>query len=234
MAAWDAAGSLPAVSRPLALLAASCPEHSVEQLARLPVGERDALLLSQRECTFGGEVVSLADCPRCSLAVELQFQIADVRVPPAPVPDVITFQTKGYRLRVRLPNGTDLEAAAQVEDEAGAVAELLRRCVLSARRDGQPLAAEELPEHVVEAIEVQLAEADPQADIELALSCPECEHQWLAGFDIGALFWIEVEAWARRALDDVHRLATAYGWREPDVLALSPRRRQHYLDMVGT
>jgi hypothetical protein len=233
MATWEAAAQLAPAARPLALLAAGCPDRSAEELARLPVGQRDGMLLSQREWAFGGQVVSLADCPQCSQPVELRFQIAAIRVDDAAAPETIAFQANGYKLRVRAPNGADLEAAAQAEDEATAVALLLRRCVLSARRGGNELPAEELPEQVLRAIEDRMARADPQADIELALSCPACSHGWLAGFDIGAFFWTEIEAWARRVLHDVHRLALAYGWREPDVLALSPRRRQHYLDMVG-
>ena len=82
------------------------------------------------------------------------------------------------------------------------------------------------------AVAERMAEADPHAGIELALSCPGCGHHWLAPFDIAQFVWSEVDAWARRTLYDVHVLAGAYGWRESDVLALSPRRRQLYLEMV--
>jgi hypothetical protein len=233
MATWEVAGRLDPAARPLALLAAGCVDRDAAELARLPVGQRDAMLLSQREWAFGDRVESLVDCPQCSQPVELQFRIADVRVPDARAPETIDFQTKGYKLRIRAPNGADLEAAAQAEDEAAAVSVLLHRCVLSARHGGRQIGPPELPQHVLRAIEARMAAADPQADIELALSCPACGHDWLAGFDIGDFFWTEIEAWARRVLVDVHRLALAYGWREPDVLALSPLRRQHYLDMVG-
>ena len=40
-----------------------------------------------------------------------------------------------------------------------------------------------------------------------------------------------MHAWARRTLRDVHVLARAYGWREADVLALSPTRRQIYVEL---
>ena len=45
--------------------------------------------------------------------------------------------------------------------------------------------------------------------------------------------WHEVDAWALRLLRDVHRLARAYSWREADILALSPSRRQCYLDLLN-
>ena len=40
------------------------------------------------------------------------------------------------------------------------------------------------------------------------------------------------EARARALLAAVHTLARAYGWSEPDVLALSEQRRAAYLEMV--
>ena len=51
-------------------------------------------------------------------------------------------------------------------------------------------------------------------------------------FDIVSFFWAEIDAWARRVLREVNVLARAYGWRESDILALSPVRRQIYLSMV--
>ena len=78
-----------------------------------------------------------------------------------------------------------------------------------------------------------MAQADPQADVQLALSCPACSHQWQSVFDIVSFFWSEMNAWAYRILREVHILASAYGWREADILAMSPYRRQLYLKMVS-
>ena len=64
-----------------------------------------------------------------------------------------------------------------------------------------------------------------------ALYCPECGHRWHATFDIVSFFWSEIDAWAYRTLHQVHRLASAYGWREADILAMSPWRRQFYLSL---
>jgi hypothetical protein len=78
-----------------------------------------------------------------------------------------------------------------------------------------------------------MADADPQADVRLALDCPACGHNFLAAFDVAAYLWSEVNAWAYRLLGEVHSLASAYGWREEDILAMSPWRRRVYLEMVG-
>jgi hypothetical protein len=78
-----------------------------------------------------------------------------------------------------------------------------------------------------------MAEADPGAWIELALGCPGCGEEWSAPFDIVSFLWAEVEARARELLEEVHALASAYGWGEGEVLALSPERREAYLELVA-
>ena len=77
-----------------------------------------------------------------------------------------------------------------------------------------------------------MSAADPQADVELALACQSCGATWSAPFDIAGFLWAEIHAWAQQLLRDVHLLARAYGWREPDVLALSPVRRNLYLELM--
>jgi hypothetical protein len=78
-----------------------------------------------------------------------------------------------------------------------------------------------------------MEESDPQADIRLDLSCLTCTHRWQEAFDIGTFFWIEIDAWARRTLEDVHAIARSYGWPQRDILDLSETRRQFYLDLIN-
>lgn len=75
--------------------------------------------------------------------------------------------------------------------------------------------------------------ADPQASLTFDLLCAACGHAWPEPFDIGRFLWAELEDWAMRTMRDVHALASAYGWREDEVLSLSPTRRAVYLSMVG-
>ena len=86
---------------------------------------------------------------------------------------------------------------------------------------------------LVDALDAQMRRLDPQAEIELKLDCAECRHHWVARFDIAHFLWREVEVEAARLLGEVHQLARAYGWSEPEVLALSPTRRRAYLAMLS-
>ena len=89
------------------------------------------------------------------------------------------------------------------------------------------------PPNVATAIARCLGELDPQAEVLLDMVCPDCGTQWQALFDIASFLWTELDAWAHRTFIEVHRLAWTYGWREADILALSPLRRQRYLQMIG-
>jgi len=86
--------------------------------------------------------------------------------------------------------------------------------------------------HFIPQREARLSLADPHADIRLDLDCSACQARWQAPFDIVPFLWSAVDAWALRLLRDVHRLARAYGWREADILALSPPRRRCYLELL--
>ena len=110
---------------------------------------------------------------------------------------------------------------------------LLHRCLLSVEQRGAPADYDKLPPEAVEGVTKSMAEADPLADIQLSLTCPNCEQPWRAVFDIVSFLWMEIEVWAWRILKEVHTLAQAYGWSEREILTLSPTRRQLYLDMVG-
>jgi len=109
---------------------------------------------------------------------------------------------------------------------------LLERCLLSARQGGREMGADQLPEVLVTAISERMSAIDPQADVEIALSCPQCDRHWRAPLDVASFFWTELHAWAQRLLRDVHALASAYGWREAEILALTPARRQAYLELI--
>src|SRR5262245_36474822 len=229
---WERGWSRPP-ERALLLLALACPDTPAAELARLSVGQRDARLLELRERAFGPRLVALAACPGCGERVEAAFTAADVPPPAADLPpEGLALDAGDWRVRFRLPDSLDLLAVAALADEGAARRVLLERCVESARRGEEAGAAAELPDAVAEAVAARMAEVDPLADVRLALNCPACGRPWEVAFDVVAFFWSELDAWARRTFAEVHALASAYGWREADVLALSPERRRIYLDMV--
>ena len=215
-------------------MAAAFPELSFDELAQFSIGRRDAYLLTLREWLFGPQLVSLADCPGCGLRLQLDFDTNDIRTPPAVEPtDAYALAIADYDVRFRLPNSQDLAALPTSFDTNDARRFLLDRCLLQAVHGNQEQSIDQLPDQVLDAMVKQRAESDPQAQVQLDLTCPQCDCQWQANFDIISFLWTEINAWAARILREVHVLASTYGWREADILSMSPTRRQLYLDMIG-
>lgn len=233
LAVWEQGLSQGPLQRALTLLAAACPGINVDTLANLSIGQRDARLLTLREWTFGPQLVCLAICPQCGEQLEAACNVDDIRAgTEIETSEPLSLSIAEHEVRFRLPNSVDLLSVANIEDLAGSRQLLFERCLLAAGYHGEDRSAEQLPAHVVEAIIDHMAQVDPQADVELSLCCPGCNHDWLATFDIISFFWSEINAWAYRILREVHVLASAYGWRESDILAMSAQRRQIYLELV--
>lgn len=234
---WEEGSVRSPERRSLLLLASACEELSPEQLVGLSAGQRDARLLALREELFGAQLACLDTCPGCGEHVEVQLTVGDLRRESAPTrPATLSLARDETEILFRLPTCRDLLRIDRTHTPEAHRRQLLDTCILEIRRpggNGSAACAHELDEAAADAIEAAMAEADPQADVDLDLRCPECGHAWHTPFDIGAFLWTEIHHWARRLLRDVHRLASAYGWCESDILALSAPRRQAYLDLIA-
>jgi hypothetical protein len=239
---WEAGQTLQPIQRALALLMLALPNRSSQALAELSIGQRDAHLLVLREQLFGPGIVAVAICPACAESLELAFDTASIRgveQPEYAAQGAFDLQTGGYTMRVRPPNSLDLMRVVslldgvQVEQAEQKERALLASCLIEVRHGDSVILFDELPEVAVQAIAQHMAEADAQAEIQVAMHCPNCGHAWQALFDVAAFLWREIDAWAQRTLGEVHALASAYGWYETDILAMSASRRQHYLRMIG-
>ncbi len=231
---WEWGLNQPSWSKAIKLLASACPETSIDMLTQFSLGQRDAMLLTLREWTFGSQLVSQVTCPNCGEVLELNFDIADIRVAPLSLEPVEKYclELADYQVSFRLPNSLDMIAIAEHKQPEIAQEILLERCILQVVCNGEYLPFQQLPSHTRDAIITQMAQADPQANVPIDISCSACNHQWQSLFDIVSFFWAEINAWGFRVLREVHTLAAAYSWREADILAMSPRRRQLYLEMV--
>lgn len=245
---WENGRSQHPLDRALTVLAAGWPDLSRAELARLSIGERDARLVEMHVALFGAQLAGRAGCPQCAEEIEMTFDANEILRLPPPETHSLTATVDGIALSFRLPMSADVAAAlltgetlaGESAGSAGAAGasrrELLRRCLLCAQRaqDGAPVGVDDLPDSVVDAVGARMAEADPHAEVKFALACPACAHRWTALFDIVSFLWKQIESRAVRLLHEVHTLASAYGWREADILALSSFRRQCYLELAGS
>jgi len=231
--AWDGSQARSPAARPLAYLESLAGTPPDQGWKHLPLGLRDARLLDLQEQTFGSLLHCLSDCPSCRTTIEFTVPIQALRRPVPAETTVLECESQALRVTFRLPNTSDLLAVDEATDEATAAKRLFACCLISAQRtDGSSLSANDIHDELVAQVSEQMAAADAQADVVLALVCPACQHPWEAPFDIASYFGLELNAWARRTLREIHELASAYGWSESEVLQVSPSRRQAYLEMV--
>lgn len=228
---WETAYRFHPIDQALSILLLVMPEHNRDELAALPLGQRDTLLLALRRATFGESLPGKSHCPQCGEAVEFELSCSALAADVSE-PQYKHISHDGYSMTIRPLNSFDLAAAAGKTSVQQAHDLLLRRCVAEARYQGKMIEPETLPQEIENSITETALTADPQAEMLLDLNCPACQHHWHNILDIGHILWLEISTRAQRLLVDVHQLAKAYGWTEAEILKLSPARRATYLQMV--
>jgi hypothetical protein len=236
LAAWEA--GTPAHQeprRPIALLAVALPGTDPSALAALPVAERDLLLLRLRELTFGPDLVLFAACPDCAERLEFTLRADEMAgrleaVTAAMAAGPVEWAEDGVRYRLRPVTTDDLLASLAAPGLAAAQELLLARCL---QIESERAAVSPQPPLAVEAAAYRFEQLHADAELRCGISCPGCSGHHVLDIDIARVLWREVATAATRLLSEVHLLARAYGWREHDIVSLSPRRRAAYLELVG-
>ncbi len=213
---WDAASSAPSPA----------PDD-------LTVGDREALLLHLRRISFGSRIECVLHCPHCGEKLDLDLTADDLLLPPydQPQPEYEA-QFDAYRVCFRLPTGADqaqIAALAAVDLDAAEQA-LIDRCVSAVSFQDQPL--DRLPESLNAALAERMAALDPQAELSITMTCPNCATAFTTLLDMAQYLAAEIANRSRLLNREIHTLALYYHWSEAEILQLSVRRRQTYLRLL--
>jgi hypothetical protein len=222
---WEWGQRAHPLDRALRLVAVARPELPTNELAAMPLGDRDASLLALREELFGRDLPCVADCHNCGERLEFDISTPILRGG-EPTPASAELMHAGRTLRMRPLNSNDLAAVVGASNTDEARVLLARRCLL----DDDTI---ELSDELVQALAQRLAELDRRAEMLFDLTCPACGQRWQSALDVEAYLWREISAEALRLLHEVDALARAYGWREADILAMSATRRRAYLELAS-
>jgi hypothetical protein len=228
---WERGQRQRPAERSVAVLAAAFPETSGVDLSRLTLGQCNGRLWKVRNRIFGAEVKGFSECANCGERLEFSLDVEGLEALEGSNSEY-KLESNDYTVRFRLLTLEDLNAVASSADLETARERLLERCVIEAGYRGEPAAVSELPPTVIEKLGTHLAEFDSGCEILIDLSCPACDSSYQMPFDIASFFYTEIGAQAQRLLREVHVLARAYGWQERDILGMSTRRRQFYLQML--
>ncbi|MDE1950334.1 MAG: hypothetical protein KGI35_17055 [Burkholderiales bacterium] len=226
LALWERALPLPPPLRAREL--AWCEDGPAATL-----GEMNRRLLELQLRLTGPRLALLAPCPHCGETASFEIELPRLLqgLPEFVDPAEQVLSVDGWTLRFRLPAPADLPEAAL--DEQGFVRQLLERCVVDLQSpQGAGVVDGAWPAPLLAAWSEHLEAADPGAEIGFELACPACGRAWHAPFDPAAALWSWLQTLAERSLLDIDALARRYGWSEDQVLALTPTRRNAYLQLA--
>ncbi len=229
---WERAASSPPRGRRRELLtAAGSPGGRAPE--QLEIGRANAQLLRLHTAMFGLRLACSTTCPACGEELELELDaeeiLAQERVAPA---EPAQLQVGKWDVSFRLPTEADVDAVQGERDVAVARDTLLQRCVITCRRGQEATSISLAPPEVAAGISARMEEYDPLAALDFGLQCGSCGHAWSSALEVDSFLWARLDAWVRRLLGEVHAIAKVYGWSEESIAAMSPWKRQIYLDLV--
>lgn len=228
LAAWEEGAPEHDLGRALTMLSIALPDTGREQIAALPIGERNLLLLRLHELTFGPLLNVFGICPMC--AAEFEFAVPAAALAAGlecQTPDSqLAWYEAGRHYRLRAVTTDDLLATLGVPEPAAAQNLLLARCL-----DVSPAEQGELAAWPT--VLVRFEQLNSAAELSCWVECPGCSARELLDLDMARFLWTEVRNGARRLLGDIHELASAYGWSERDIAAMGAGRRAAYLEMLS-
>ena len=231
LAAWDRGVGQHDLDRALTLLCIGHADVSRDELAALSIAERNLLLLRLRQLTFGAQLEGVASCEQCGAVMEFSLPvtglIADLELQRGA--GFVEWEQGGRRMRLREVTSVDLIASLNESSPDAAEESVLRRCV-HADSAGPDIDVTELTR--LPSIRSSFDRLHEAAELRCVLTCPQCQQSATLDLDIANFLWLEVRHAAKRLIEDIHLLASHYGWSEADILRMSPRRRDAYLEML--
>ena len=230
---WERANAVTQADRTHLLLSLVLTDMPGDQIDDLSIGDRNHVLLSLRNALFGPILNAFVECPACSEALEMPISLQDLRFDElTPLPASHRISSQSLSATVRLPNGHDLAELADVDTVAEGRSLLFSRCVSDLCLQGRPVEISELDETSLEILESLIEALDPRMELLFDLCCPACNYRWQSLLDAATYLWREFDTHARELLENIHLLATAYGWSESDILAMSDTRRRYYVERL--
>ncbi len=193
----------------------------------LPIGTRDKKLLTIRSHLFGTQCDAVAKCTGCGSTMEYAVNLDAFIALPCD-DEVFQIDYGGQRLSFRGPSTRDLmETAGTMNDNPYAA--LIHRLRLAPERDrDQPVVNDAL----ISAVNTHLEEKLKISDIVIRGRCSECDGQMEYQFDIVQVLYRDVTHAAAQIIEEIHILATWYGWTEEQILSIPRQRRNWYTARV--
>jgi hypothetical protein len=218
---WESLTATTPPARGAAVLVACGVAPDLDAACDLPLAVAAREALAELRERVGPALDAALSCPVCEALLDVPLPLDEVLAGS----EVLADGVRVDGVVVRGPTTSDVLVALASADPA---ATLRARCETWPEGTA-PNADSELTTRVAAAAEL-LAGA---AGVSVRLECPDCGGDVLADVDVVRLLTERVSEDAQAVLADVALLASAFGWSEQTVLAMSPARLQAYLGLVG-
>lgn len=172
----------------------------------MTLGDRDRALWAWKRRRFGPRALSVFDCAACGVAISFAVPAGFV------VPDAVADHAVVQDRVLRLPMMADVRGGFAMQ----------------AVCDGAPWGDADFRAQAAAALDA----ADPGMDVVFDVGCADCGFENAQAFDVAAFVWADVVGRMEALMADVAVLGRAFGWTEPQTLALPAVRRARYVEMV--
>ena len=194
------------------------------------VGRRIAALVqlvavTEQSTTF--TVALRCDRPECDATLEFPIPLEAIQEAAGEAARIPIALPDGNELVVRPALGSDQRSwrRRRYASREEAVAAMLDSLLIEGR-----VAASD--RDAVDAIARTLAERDPLVAFTISYACPTCGVSRDRPIDLERVALERLARLQAGLIEDVHALATRYGWTESEVLAIPPRRRARYRTLI--
>jgi hypothetical protein len=227
---WEDGCGLHPLDRGVLVVHALLTELPTESVADWTLGRRNEALAQLHSDCFGPALQGWTECAKCGETLEFCVDCRSLMERQRAGSDEPILM---HGRRFRVPTSRDQARIAGERDPESAAMRLLEACRVETddlREQPEPLPDWSAGD--LERLGEKMIAADPLAEIVLSFECPVCREVREQALDLVEFLWAGLEAAAKRLLGEVHLLASAYGWNEAEILALSESRRSMYVAMV--
>jgi hypothetical protein len=201
-----------------------------EEIWRLPVSTRNAFLLAGANQVNPRPFSFTLHCtePTCQQPTELELELGEILAFWQPnASDPLRVTVDGRTFRLRRPTGIDQLAWQRipVADIAQARLAILASLLL------EPLEADLSP-RLVDTLDTALSEMDPLTSFSLQAVCPFCGTTDTYEISLAMCALRILRSVQLNLIEEIHVLATSYGWTETESLTVPTWRREKYLALI--
>lgn len=191
--------------------------------------------------TSGGtEPVSMQlNCAQdtCAELLEIELSMEEIMSvqPPGTDTGTLPIPVQGTEYMFRKPTGADQLSwlNQSFADEESAVAAMVSTLwVPGDSKKDEILSGLTQTSEWMEEIDRGMKAMDPLVHFSLAATCPACGTENTTVIDLEGLLLGRLHRIQRHLFHTIHRLAGYYHWSEPQILAISPKRRDYYLLLI--